>query len=464
MQLEVIVEVEGADDTVLFLAEDATLGALRAAVRRHCFAAGAAWRGFGIEVVSGCDACGREPAETPLLELGAVGQVRVRVVPGRKHVAARRLAELREARGGVLELRGAAGARDWAAVQLLLEAEAYTGRELRQVVVAAAKEGDVELLRGVYDVLMAPDAAAGDLSDSSDAGSGGSDAYTPETYAAQALLHAVKAGQTPAVEYLIAQGADPNALPPSFGVQVDRRAYGAVSVLREAAHHGHLGVVRVLLAAGLGRCGGEASGYYATALHDAAAQGHAAVVEALLEAGFAKDKADRVLMTPLHHAAEQGRAEVVRALVRHGARVDERSQQLRTPLHLAAARGFHEIAYALACAGADPRIEDAWGNTAGALAAKAATVNHRRTASVLLAAEAQYATPPSSPGAATASPAASPAAPLTPAEWEDAPMEDAAPPPPAAAPSAASEHWWCTGMACATAAAMLGAWLNSRRT
>jgi ankyrin repeat protein len=71
--------------------------------------------------------------------------------------------------------------------------------------------------------------------------------------------------------------------------------------LHDAAGHGHVDCVALLLARGASVTATQAYGQ--TALHDAAGMGHVKVLELLLAKGSDKDAKDDTLSTPLHLAA-----------------------------------------------------------------------------------------------------------------------------------------------------------------
>ena len=125
-----------------------------------------------------------------------------------------------------------------------------------------------------------------------------------------------------------------------------------------AASHGHVEVVRLLLAAGADintTAGVEPNVIYGTALHFAADRGHLAVVQALLAAGASKDarSVNGAEETPLLCAAGSGHLPVVEALLAAGADVQARTARGASPLFLACQNGHTECVRALLRAGAD---------------------------------------------------------------------------------------------------------------
>jgi ankyrin repeat protein len=171
-------------------------------------------------------------------------------------------------------------------------------------------------------------------------------------YGVTPLSLACQNGNTAMVEFLLAQGADPNTT-----------LRGGETVLMTAARTGKAGSVKALLSRGAIVEAKEKRGQ--TALMWAAADGHAAVVELLLKAGadFRAALPDSGF-TPLLFAARDGRAEVVRVLLKAGADVNE-AMQPRKPtgkspskgtsaLILAVENGHFDLALTLLEAGADP--------------------------------------------------------------------------------------------------------------
>lgn len=100
--------------------------------------------------------------------------------------------------------------------------------------------------------------------------------------------------------------------------------------------------------------------YSRTLLHEAAGHGNLAVVSLLLAAGADPNAEDKFGHRPLYSAAnEHGTAAVVRALVQAGADPDARDRVKQcAALHMAARRGNLEIAQALLACGANPHIRD----------------------------------------------------------------------------------------------------------
>ncbi|GLH11887.1 Palmitoyltransferase Hip14, partial [Gryllus bimaculatus] len=83
-------------------------------------------------------------------------------------------------------------------------------------------------------------------------------------------------------------------------------------------------------------------------------------VEVLLAAGVDPDACDHEGFTALHRAAEHGHEELARALLRRGVLRDRQDVALRTALHVASEHGQLAVAELLLAAGWDPaRADDA---------------------------------------------------------------------------------------------------------
>jgi ankyrin repeat protein len=114
-----------------------------------------------------------------------------------------------------------------------------------------------------------------------------------------ALVDAASAGDLAMVERLIGEGVDVNA--------VDQRTNSTLGIktgdnaLREAAGHGHVPVVRALVAAGADLDQPDHYGW--TPLLSAIQEGHADVVEELLRSGANPNKPNSVGRTPIHEAS-----------------------------------------------------------------------------------------------------------------------------------------------------------------
>ena len=159
------------------------------------------------------------------------------------------------------------------------------------------------------------------------------------------LMGAAKSGDAPAVQSLLAGGADPN------GAQGD-----GMTALHWAAMEGHADVVAALLASGAEVGTTTRIGNY-TPLHLASQGGHGAVVRALLKGGAdAAVATTNSGTTPLHLAARAVDGEdAVAALLQHGAVVDAREASAgQTPLMFAASYNRAPAVRVLLEHGADP--------------------------------------------------------------------------------------------------------------
>ncbi|KAG2485103.1 hypothetical protein HYH03_016094, partial [Edaphochlamys debaryana] len=221
---------------------------------------------------------------------------------------------------------------------------AYAGTELH----AAVAAGDMERLGRALE--------KGDI-----------DLELLDPSGATALVLAVNARAIPAVEALLAAGA--------------QRHYR----LHWAAQHGRAKLVSELL--GFGAPPDLEDEFGVTPLEKAAMGGHTGTVEVLLRAGAAVDRAvegDRT--TPLLLAAAGGFTDTVRRLLAAGATVADRDAEGRSPLVLAGLCGAADLISLLLEAGDEVNSVDAAGNTA--LHAAAAN-GHPAALQVLLAASAK---------------------------------------------------------------------------
>ncbi len=158
---------------------------------------------------------------------------------------------------------------------------------------------------------------------------------------AGSLTEAVRDGDAKAIQALLQQRADVNAL----------ESDGSTA-LHYAAHRGDLAAIDLLLKAGAKAT--VANRYGATALSLAAANGNATVVQRLLAAGADPNTVAPGGETALMTAARAGRTEVVRALIDRGANVNAKeSTRNQTALMWAAAEGHVEVVRSLIKAGAD---------------------------------------------------------------------------------------------------------------
>src|SRR6185437_2479777 len=197
------------------------------------------------------------------------------------------------------------------------------------------------------------------------------------------LNAAVRSGNLPEVERLLASGADPNAPddrgnPPllqaawagdtaiiasliSHGADVNRRnpEMGGTALLY-AVLSGREGTVRLLL-----RTGARTDFMYrndATILHIAAAKSSAQILDALMDAHADLNALDQHGNTALDDAVLQDRLSAASLLLRRGADPNRvHTLDGRGPLHEACIKGFANLVEPLIAAGADPVRADRFG-------------------------------------------------------------------------------------------------------
>ena len=133
--------------------------------------------------------------------------------------------------------------------------------------------------------------------------------------------------------------------------------------LYQAALHGHIGVVQVLLSGGADPDKANKEGW--TSLLQSARIGIKELVQLLLDHGADPNKANSMGLTPLHMVAVAGagRTDVVKLLLDRGARPDKEDGCGSTPLHSAADYGRKEMARLLLEKGADPIKKNLFGWT-----------------------------------------------------------------------------------------------------
>ena len=170
-------------------------------------------------------------------------------------------------------------------------------------------------------------------------------------YADDALITAVKAGNTASVRALLKAGSDPNQ-PDADGTPP----------LAWAANKENLEITDILLAAGAKP--DAVSRYRVTPLNVAAETGNATILERLLAAGADANGVSEEGQTALMTAARNGKTDAVRVLIRHGAKVNAaESFRGQTPLMFAAGEGNTSAAEMLIEFGADLRARSKAGFT-----------------------------------------------------------------------------------------------------
>jgi ankyrin repeat protein len=131
--------------------------------------------------------------------------------------------------------------------------------------------------------------------------------------------------------------------------------------LNWAAHKGHIGIVRELLARGADHQMGDKDS--SQPIHNAAAAGHIPALELLIQAGASIDAQDVNGQTPLLFAMLYRHPEAAKWLVEKGAHVNLANSQKSTPLQLAAMAGNIEFARLLIEHGAQTEIPDGMART-----------------------------------------------------------------------------------------------------
>lgn len=226
---------------------------------------------------------------------------------------------------------------------------------------------------------------------------------SPALPASTALHDAAGAGNSAAVVSLLFNGADVDA---RIGEEGPLYYDNGVTALHVAAQRGHLEVVLALLEGGVGPNGGwhelfsddvegttgdwhywrdRACENDPTPLHEAVVHGHVDIVRTLLASGTRKNARASMAKcrslqpgngkmvsehevgghVPLHFAARSGQPEVVHALADAGANVNILGgNQAETPLHLATRHGHTAVMLALLHRGADINAGDVDNRTA----------------------------------------------------------------------------------------------------
>ena len=143
------------------------------------------------------------------------------------------------------------------------------------------------------------------------------------------------------------------------GIDVNISHTEAGSALMAAALHGHMTMVKTLLA-----LGADANQRHAktlmNALHIASANGHAALIPLLLDGGARVDAQDNQRWTPLMFAAQEGHSAVIAALLAAGAALDHCDDLGCSALMQAARRGHRDAVQTLLEQGADANLIADW--------------------------------------------------------------------------------------------------------
>jgi ankyrin repeat protein len=128
-------------------------------------------------------------------------------------------------------------------------------------------------------------------------------------WADESLIDAARAGDTAAIQKLIAGGAD-----------VNKPDVDGTTAIIYAAHDGNAALVAALIKAGADVR--HANDYGASAMMEAATVGNGPILEDLLKAGADPDSANPEGQTALMAAARSGRIEAAKVLLKHGAHVN----------------------------------------------------------------------------------------------------------------------------------------------
>eukprot|EP00439_Symbiodinium_sp_Y106_P075180 s742_g14.t2 len=208
---------------------------------------------------------------------------------------------------------------------------------------------------------------------------GGSDVNTADQQGTTALMRACFCGHETVVRLLLEAGATVGNRPLAFAcaqghgsivrllleanaAKADRLS--SAHALVSAAHGGHTGIVRYLLAARTVTTGIAEVAPLQCALSEAATFGQAEVVKALLEACADLDYVDISGWTALMQASLYSRLDVVRLLLQEGAEANVVDEDGTTALMLASMTGHAEVVEVLIKSGADRTLVSKEGKTA----------------------------------------------------------------------------------------------------
>ncbi|KAF7976642.1 hypothetical protein HWV62_5961 [Athelia sp. TMB] len=190
---------------------------------------------------------------------------------------------------------------------------------------------------------------------------------------ASPLYYACFAGSFHAVQYLVDNGADLNAV----GCEPSTRP------LLVASQEGHLAIVRLLLDKGANV--NLVGGAYGTALHVASAEGHLEVTRLLLDRGANVNVEGGDFGTALQIASVCRQVKLVELLLDRGADVNVDGGYYGTALHIASVNGHVELAKLLLDKGANANVK---GGHYGTALQAASAGGHVELARMLLDKEA----------------------------------------------------------------------------
>jgi len=189
------------------------------------------------------------------------------------------------------------------------------------------------------------------------------EAWTP-------LIVAAGHGHLEMVRHLLARGADVNGCVP-------RGEYRGWTPLMRASWGGHPEVARLLVDSGADV--NLANDYGGTALMHASVEGHPSVVRLLLASGARVDAEDNNGLTAMMLAAIAGTEETVRLLLENGAAVDHRAGSMAgggTALMMAAHEKHTRVVHILLDYGADSRVRNMYGLDALTIAQRVEPDHH----------------------------------------------------------------------------------------
>lgn len=213
----------------------------------------------------------------------------------------------------------------------------------------------------------------------------------PKPYLSTTLHEAVIGDHVNLVKYLIAKGADLNAMDEmkrtplhwavfynyedlvfiliSKGAGLNRKDCDGMSPLHISAMKGYKKITEMLIKYGAFKNSRSKKGY--TPLHEAARNGQIDIVQLLIKEGAELENPGSEASdgsTPLFEAVEGGYSEIVRILIDYGARFNLTNSMGKTPLHRAVEKYDKEIVNLLVQKGAEITAEDYWGYTPFAIA------------------------------------------------------------------------------------------------